>query len=172
MAGKSVGKLWVRNLDSANFQELPNTDGAAYPFWSPDGGAHSAAAGLRPTCQSGKPVHSARTTMTIERRQLSHQVLLLVSGRMDAESASQFDDACRACMAEGVSSLVVDLGDLAYVSSMGLRSFISVSKELQAKGGALRICRLNGLVKQVFQITGLIQFFLVYDSIESAVLGG
>ena len=51
--------------------------------------------------------------------------------------------------------MVIDLGELSYVSSMGLRSFLSIAKALQDKGGALRICRLTGLVKQVFEITGL-----------------
>jgi len=37
VAGKPAGKLWVRTLDSASFQQLPDTDGAAFPFWSPDG---------------------------------------------------------------------------------------------------------------------------------------
>ena len=55
---------------------------------------------------------------------------------------------------------------------MGLRSFVSVGKTLQAKGGALRICRVNGLVKQVFEITGLSQIFLVYESVEAALIGG
>jgi anti-anti-sigma factor len=91
---------------------------------------------------------------------------------MDAENAPKFEQQCRACIAEGLTGLVVDLGELAYVSSMGLRSFISVSKTLQDKGGALRICRLNGLVKQVFEITGLSQAFPVYDSVEAALLGG
>jgi anti-anti-sigma factor len=110
--------------------------------------------------------------LAIERRQVSDQVVFLVSGRMDAENAPQFEQTCRACIAEGLTSLVVDLGELAYVSSMGLRSFISVGKTLQGKGGALRICRLNGLVKQVFQITGIIQIFPVYESVESAIKGG
>jgi anti-anti-sigma factor len=107
----------------------------------------------------------------IERRQLSGQVVFLVSGRMDAENAPRFEQQCRACIAEGHTGLVVDLGELAYVSSMGLRSFISVSKTLQEKGGALRLCRLNGLVKQVFEITGLLQVFPVYESVEAALLG-
>jgi anti-sigma B factor antagonist len=55
---------------------------------------------------------------------------------------------------------------------MGLRSFIAVAETLQDKGGALRICRLTGLVKQVFEITGLAAMFRVYDSVESALLGG
>ena len=99
-------------------------------------------------------------------------MVLLVSGRMDAESAPRFEGKCRACIAEGLTALVVDLGDLTYVSSMGLRSFISVGKTLWDKGGALRICRLNGLVKQVFEITGLLGLFRVYDSVEAALMGG
>jgi Tol biopolymer transport system component len=32
-----VPRLWVRLLRSANARSLPGTDGASYPFWSPDG---------------------------------------------------------------------------------------------------------------------------------------
>jgi anti-anti-sigma factor len=97
---------------------------------------------------------------------------LVVTGRMDAENAPQFEQQCRACIAEGINVLIVDLEGLAYVSSMGLRSFISLAKTLQDKGGALRICCLNGLVKQVFEITGLSQVFPVYDSVEAALIRG
>ena len=34
---KNVSRLWVRRLDRAEARVLPNTDGAAFPFWSPDG---------------------------------------------------------------------------------------------------------------------------------------
>jgi len=112
------------------------------------------------------------TIVTIERSQLSDQVVLLVSGRMDAEAAPEFEDQCKACIAEGRTVLVDDLGELKYVSSMGLRSFISVAKTLQAKGGALRLCRLGGLVKQVFEITGLLVLFQVYESVDAALAGG
>ena len=47
----------------------------------------------------------------------------------------------------------------AYVSSMGLRSFVPIAKKLRDKGGELRICRLTGLVRQVFEITRLNQVF-------------
>jgi anti-anti-sigma factor len=112
------------------------------------------------------------TIVTIERMHVSGQVVILVSGRMDAETAPQFEQQCRACIAEGLTGLVVDLGELTYVSSMGLRSFISVAKALKDKGGALRICRLSGLVKQVFEITGLLGSFSVYESVEAALIGG
>ena len=112
------------------------------------------------------------TIVTIEQRQVSDRVVILVSGRMDADNAPQFEQRCRACIAEGHTVIVVDLGELTYVSSMGLRSFVSLGKTLQDKGGALRICRLNGLVKQVFEITGLLGSFPVYESVEAALIGG
>lgn len=111
-----------------------------------------------------------RGNLNIERTELSDQVVLIVSGRMDAENAHQLEEKCQGCIAEGRTSLVVDLGGLAYISSLGLRSFLSVGKALQSKGGTLRLCCLKGLVKQVFEITGLIQAFLVYETVESAVL--
>lgn len=111
-----------------------------------------------------------KSNLSIERTQVSDQVVLIVSGRMDAENAPQFQEKCNDCLAEGHISVVADLGGLTYVSSMGLRSFLSVAKTLQSKGGTLRLCCLKGLVKQVFEITGLMQAFSVYESVESAVL--
>jgi anti-anti-sigma factor len=113
-----------------------------------------------------------RSTVTIDCTQIGDKVLLHVVGRMDAESSPQFERQCDSCISEGATSLVVDLGDLSYVSSMGLRSFVAVAQKLKSKGGELRICRLTGLVRQVFEITRLNQVVPIYDSVESAVMGG
>ncbi|HEY1647051.1 MAG TPA: STAS domain-containing protein [Terracidiphilus sp.] len=110
--------------------------------------------------------------MTIDRSEVEGKLVLHVAGRMDAESAAQFEAQCDACIAEGTASLVIDLGDLSYVSSMGLRSFVAVGQRLKGKGGELRICRLTGFTRQIFEITRLNQVFPIYDSVESAVLGG
>jgi anti-anti-sigma factor len=108
--------------------------------------------------------------MTIERVQVGDKVLLRLAGRMDADSASKLEPACDSCIADGFTHLVIDLGDLAYISSMGLRSFVSVAKKLKDKGGELRVCRLTGLVRQVFEITRLTQLFSLHESVESALL--
>ena len=110
--------------------------------------------------------------MTIELKRVSEQDVLILSGRMDAENAPQFEQECNDRIAEALTSLVVDAGELAYVSSMGLRCFVAVAKNLQGKGGELRICRLQGLVNQVFEMTGLKRSFPVYESLESALISG
>jgi anti-sigma B factor antagonist len=113
-----------------------------------------------------------RITVTIDRTQVEGKVVLHVAGRMDAENAGQFERHCEACIAEGATSLIIDLSQLGYVSSMGLRSFVGIAQRLKTKGGELRICGLTGLVKQVFEITRLNQVFAMYDSVDSAVAGG
>jgi anti-anti-sigma factor len=110
--------------------------------------------------------------VTIDRSQIEGKVVLHVAGRMDAESAPRFETQCESCIAEGITSLVIDLADLSYVSSMGLRSFVAIAQKLKSKGGELRICRLTGLARQVFEITRLNQVFPMYDSVDAAVLGG
>jgi anti-sigma B factor antagonist len=111
-----------------------------------------------------------RGNLNVERTEVFGQVVLIVSGRMDAENAHEFQDKCQDCIAEGHTNLIADLSGLVYISSMGLRSFLTVAKTMQSRGGTLRLCCLKGLVKQVFEITGLMQAFLVYETVESAVL--
>jgi anti-anti-sigma factor len=110
--------------------------------------------------------------VTIEQTQVGGKVVLHVAGRMDAETAVQFEQHCDSCIAEGSTNLIVDLCDLTYVSSMGLRSFVTIAKKLRDKGGELRICRLTGLVRQVFELTRLDKVFPLHDSVESALMEG
>jgi stage II sporulation protein AA (anti-sigma F factor antagonist) len=107
--------------------------------------------------------------MNIERVQVGGKAVLYVAGRMNAENAARFESACESCISEGFKSLVVDLGDLVYISSGGIRSIVVIAKKLKDKGGELRICRLTGMVLQVFEITKLTQVFPLHDSVESAI---
>lgn len=109
--------------------------------------------------------------MTIERVQVSgSKAVLRLTGRMDVESANRFEPACESCISEGFTTLVIDVGDLTYISSNGLRSIISVAKKLTEKRGELRICGATGLVRQVFEITKLTQVFPLHETVESALM--
>jgi anti-anti-sigma factor len=110
--------------------------------------------------------------VTIETNRVGDKVVVRVAGRMDAENAPEFEKKCESWISQGITSLVVDVGDLAYVSSMGLRSFMAIGKKLQDNGGKLRICCLTGLVKQVFEITRLNSIFPPHESVEAALAEG
>ena len=81
--------------------------------------------------------------------------IVAVSGRMDADHAASFEQACaRLALADGggVRHIVADLGGLSYVSSMGLRAFLAIAQERKAAGGELVLVGLAGFVKQVFDL--------------------
>jgi anti-sigma B factor antagonist len=107
--------------------------------------------------------------MNIESTKLETAVVLKVSGRMDAENASKFQRACEEWTGKGVTHLIIDMSELQYVSSMGFASFLAVAKSLQAKAGSMILCQLQGLPKQVFELTQLIGLFPVYDSTNAAL---
>jgi len=107
--------------------------------------------------------------MNIEPTELEKAVLLKVSGRMDAENAHEFEDACQRWITQGARHLIADLHDLQYVSSMGLRSFLSVAQKLQSSSGSLILCGLHGLPRQVFEMTRLIGLFPVFETTDQAI---
>lgn len=107
--------------------------------------------------------------MQIEPTQLDKAVLLKVTGRMDAESAPEFEQACERSIAQGARHLIAELSGLQYVSSMGLRSFLTVAQRLKSLEGSLSLCGLQGLPRQVFEMTKLIGLFPVYQSTDEAI---
>ena len=114
-------------------------------------------------------IRHPKSIVTIERVRIGNNVVLHLVGRMDVDGATYFEPECDSCIADGFATLIVDFSSLAYISSMGLRSVVTVAKKLKDKGGELRICGLTGLVRQVFEITRLVQLFPIYDSVELAL---
>jgi anti-anti-sigma factor len=107
--------------------------------------------------------------LTIESTKREKAAVLVLSGRMDAESASQFESACAQHLSDGATHLVLDMASLQYVSSMGIRSFIVIGKEAKAKGGAVLLCGMRGFVKEVFDMTYVTQLFPLFDSTDAAL---
>ncbi|MBV9769487.1 MAG: STAS domain-containing protein [Bryobacterales bacterium] len=107
--------------------------------------------------------------MTIEPTELDKAVLLKVSGRMDAENAHQFEQACDHWISLGAKHLIADLEGLQYVSSMGLRGFLAIAQKLQSASGSLILCGLHGLPRQVFEMTRLIGLFPVFETTQQAI---
>jgi anti-anti-sigma factor len=107
--------------------------------------------------------------MTIEPTELEKAVLLKVTGRMDAENAKEFEQACNRWIADGKKNLIADLNGLQYVSSMGLRGFLAVAQKLKSSSGSLILCGLHGLPLQVFEMTRLIGLFPVFETPQQAI---
>jgi anti-anti-sigma factor len=95
--------------------------------------------------------------------------VVVLAGRMDAESSPEFDSVCAEHLKDGVTHLVIGMADLSYVSSMGLRSFLVVAKQCKSKGGGVFLCGMKGFVKEVFDMTNVTPLFRLFDTTDAAV---
>ena len=95
-------------------------------------------------------------------------LVLSLSGRMDATTTEAFDTAAKTASEEH-SSLLVDLQELEYISSAGLRSLLTLAKAIKAKSGKLGFCNLQPMVTEVFHISGFDRMLSVYKDKAAAV---
>ncbi|MBG0777978.1 MAG: STAS domain-containing protein [Desulfovibrionaceae bacterium] len=107
--------------------------------------------------------------MEIVSKQEGKAQVLLVKGRMDAVTAPEFEEYVNSCTAKGATAFVVDLGGLEYISSAGLRSILASAKKLKALNGKILFCGLQGMVKEVFDISGFASMFSVFPTAQDAL---
>ncbi|MEI7770566.1 MAG: anti-sigma factor antagonist [Chloroflexales bacterium] len=95
-------------------------------------------------------------------------VLMPITGRVDAVTAPQLNKAVHAQIAAGARFVLLDLGDVTFLSSSGLRSLLLIRKELMTLGGELRLAGLQPQVHEVFALTGFTQVFAIHATAEEA----
>ena len=83
-----------------------------------------------------------------------------VSGRLDTLTAPEFESKVEPQLS-GIKELVVDLKDLEYISSAGLRGLMGFVKIMQNQG-EMKVINPNEVVMDVFSLTG-------FDSILNLV---
>src|SRR5579863_2078979 len=106
--------------------------------------------------------------MTVESTKRGQAVVVKLIGRMDAETCKQFDAVWDQSLKEGSIFLIVDLSELSYISSAGVGSFLRNAKLAQERKGALLICGMKGLVKEIFELTQLHRVYPMFDSADAA----
>ena len=106
--------------------------------------------------------------MELSNRKEGNALVVSVKGRMDAVTAPEFEKAAETLMGEGETAFVVDLAELDYISSAGLRSILALTKKLKTNGGSLHLAALQDAVREVFDISGFSSIIPVFDSVEAA----
>ena len=92
--------------------------------------------------------------MTIERKTENDVVTLTLTGRLDTATAPELETEVDA-FAGTVKDLVLDLKDLEYTSSAGLRVILKAQKMMN-KQGSMKLVNVNEDVMEVFDITGFL----------------
>lgn len=94
--------------------------------------------------------------------------MLTVGGEVDASSSIHLETALREAM-DGHKKILVDLGELDYISSAGLGVFMSVIQKIENEKIQLVLFNLKEKVLEVFDILGLTQLINVKKTLEEAL---
>lgn len=98
------------------------------------------------------------------------EVLVLVpAGRLDSGSAAAFEEVLLGPIDAGRTRLVIDLGDLEYISSAGLRVLLMAAKRLRQADGRLALCAVRDHIVDVFEISGFLSIFTVTAGRDEAL---
>ncbi len=97
--------------------------------------------------------------------------VLAFEGRLDTQTSPDALQQLTRLIEEGETKILVNLEKVDYISSAGLRVLLVVAKQLKATDGELRICSLNEVVKEVFDISGF-DLILPISASESEALEG
>lgn len=90
--------------------------------------------------------------MEIKKNISDNQVELVLSGRLDTNTAVSLEEEINGL--QNVSALVLNLKDLQYISSAGLRVVLMAHKKMRAVAGSMKVKHPNEMVMEVFDMTG------------------
>ena len=97
--------------------------------------------------------------MTIEKKINNEAVTLIVSGRLDTQTAPELENELDAVLPE-TKDLTFDMTGLEYVSSAGLRVILKAQKAMNIQG-SMKFTGVNDSIMEVFDITGFLDILTI-----------
>jgi len=102
--------------------------------------------------------------------EFKHCDLLEVSGRIDSQTAPQLAEALDDLLDRGRYNIVIDLHDVSFLSSAGLRVLIDTQKQCKRLNrGELVLTRVPELIYEALDLVGFIPLFEIFDDKVHAV---
>jgi anti-sigma B factor antagonist len=108
--------------------------------------------------------------MEIATREFKRCSVVGPSGRIDSTTAPQLAAILDEFIGEGQYNLVLDMSDVNFISSAGLRVLIDTQKKCQRlTRGALVLAEVPEPIYEAFDLAGLVALFEFYDDVLAAV---
>ena len=97
--------------------------------------------------------------------------VLTISGRVDSRTARHLEVRLRAAIRDTSPCLLLDMGDVEYITSAGMRVLASAYKAIsQFDGGDIAIANLRADLAHLFHLIGFDGLFTLYDDVETALM--
>jgi serine/threonine-protein kinase RsbW len=107
--------------------------------------------------------------MNITSKSIEQGVLVTIDGRIDTTNYNVFENAMNQLFEENVNAIFLDCSGLSYISSSGLRVFLTVQKKMMSTGGKFLLFAMQPTIKEIFDISGFSSIFSIFDTEDAAL---
>ena len=101
--------------------------------------------------------------MEIKINTLDEVTTVELIGRLDTPAAQEISKEMESVIENASGTTVMDCSELSYISSSGLRIFLSLRKAASVKGGKVLVKGMSKDIRQVFMMTGFLNLFQIED---------
>lgn len=88
----------------------------------------------------------------------NHILVIFLSGRLDTITSPQLEEEINHCKFDEIDTIIINMKELEYISSAGLRVILKLHKKMTAQGGQLKLINVNDMVMEIFDMTGMSDF--------------
>lgn len=100
--------------------------------------------------------------MNTEITNINGRIIIKLQGKLDTPSTPDVEAAVMPLMNDAtIRDIMIDCSELSYISSSGLRIFITLQKHSIKNGGTLTLSNLTPTVQSVFEMTGFSNIFTI-----------
>lgn len=111
-----------------------------------------------------------RTKVEISKNSMKRCELVTVSGEVDSASAPAMEEALQGLIAEGTKNLVVNLSQVSFMSSAGLKALISAQMKVRKMipSGEVVLSETPPFLRETLELVGFHHVFKFYkDDVEA-----
>ncbi len=92
-----------------------------------------------------------------------------LTGDLDGQTSSRVEEKLLPLLTPQ-SKIILDLTEVEYMSSAGLRVLLNLYKQANNQGGKIILIGLSEDVKDVMEVTGFLKFFTLSNNLETALI--
>jgi anti-sigma B factor antagonist len=108
--------------------------------------------------------------MPLQIKKINNIIILSLTGRLDVQYSIHIENEIyQLIQDEKDYHFLLNLADVSYMSSSGIRIFVSTMRILKETGRKLKLCSLSEPVRKIFEIVELLDMFDVYNNEEEAI---
>ena len=107
--------------------------------------------------------------MNLIEKKINAFTVISIDGRIDTTNYTEFEKQIAGTIEKGENNLVLNCSGLNYISSSGLRAFLTTQKKLTSMNGNLHLCEMQPQIKEIFDISGFSNIFKIYKTEHEAV---